>query len=116
MREVTINGKNYKIEFGLNAVCSLEDVMHRPLDDIMDSLAEGVADIRLARAIFWAGLLANNRGMTLERAGAILDQADGEYRAVLGSVYGELLDSFIMRIAPPHSDKDNEAKNAEGTA
>ena len=116
MREVTINGKSYKIEYGLNAVCSLEDVTHRTLDDIVDSLKKGVADIRLARAIFWAGLLANTRSMTLERAGEILDQADSEYSSVLGTVYGELLNSFIMRIAPPYNDEEDEAKNAEGTA
>ena len=68
------------------------------------------------RAIFWAGLLANTRGVTLERAGAILDQADSEYSSVLGIVYGELLNSFIMRIAPPYNDEEDEAKNAEGTA
>ena len=51
MREVTINGKNYKIEFGLNAVCALEDVMHRTLDDITDSISKGITDIRLARDI-----------------------------------------------------------------
>lgn len=116
MREITINGKNYEIEFGLNAVCLLEDAVHRPLHDIMDSLVAGVVDIRLARAVFWAGLLANNRGMTLERAGAILDQADKEYSVVLGTVYGELLDSFVMRIAPPEDDKGKKTKNAEGTA
>lgn len=117
MREVTINGKSYKIEYGLNAVCSLEDVTHRTLDDIVDSLKKGVADIRLARAIFWAGLLANTRSMTLERAGEILDQADGEYCAVLGAACGELIDSFIMRIGSSRDDdKADEAKNAEGTA
>lgn len=115
MREVTINGKKYKIEFGLNAVCSLEDTAKMPLSTIMGQVLRGVMDMRLFRAIFWAGLLAHNRGMTLERAGAILDQADADYSAVVNEIVGELLDSFVMRIAPAPSE-GQEIKNAEGTA
>lgn len=115
MREVTINGKKYEIEFGLNAVCSLEDTVKLTLSAIMEQVSRGVMDMRLFRAIFWAGLLAHNRGMTLERAGAILDQADTDYSSVVGEIVGELLDSFVMRIAPAPSE-GQETKNAEGTA
>ena len=115
MREITINGKNYKIEYGFNAVCSLEDTVHQPLSDIVQQVSSGsLHSIKLMRAIFWAGLLAHNRGMTLERAGAILDQAGNEFAAVIAEVVGELIDSFVMRIVP--ADKADEAKNAEGTA
>ncbi|OUO92568.1 GTA-gp10 family protein [Cloacibacillus sp. An23] len=116
MREVTINGKNYKIEFGLNAVCMLEDTMHQPLSAIMQQISNGVLDLRLIRAIFWAVLLANNRGMTLERAGAILDQADGDYPAVYADIVGELTNSFVLRIIPLATQNGEDAKNAEGTA
>lgn len=116
MREVTINGKVYKIEYGFNAVCSLEDTTRQSLNDIVQQVSSGsLHSIRLMRAIFWAGLLAHNRGMTLERAGAILDQAGNEFSAVIAEVVGELIDSFVMRIVPA-PDKADEAKNAEGTA
>ncbi|OUO91825.1 GTA-gp10 family protein [Cloacibacillus sp. An23] len=115
MREITINGKNYKIEFGLNAVCLLEDTVHQPLSAVMQQISNGVLDLRMTRAIFWAGLLANHRGMTLERAGAILDQADGDYPAVYADVIGELTNSFVLRIMPPAAEGE-ETKNAEGTA
>ena len=114
MREVTINGKSYKIEYGFNAVCSLEDTTNQSLNDIVQQVSSGsLHSIRLMRAIFWAGLLAHNRGMTLGHAGAILDQAGNEFSAVIAEV--ELIDSFVMRIVPA-PDKADEAKNAEGTA
>lgn len=115
MREITINGKNYKIEYGFNAVCSLEDTVHQPLSVVMQQILDGVVDLRLMRAVFWAGLLAHNRGMTLERAGAILDQADGDYPAVYADIVGELTNSFVLRIMPPAAES-KETKNAEGTA
>ena len=115
MREITINGKNYKIEFGFNAVCLLEDTVHQPLSAVMQQISNGVMDLRLMRAIFWAGLLAHNRGMTLERAGAILDQVDGDFPAVYTDIVSELTNSFVLRIMPPAAE-NKETKNAEGTA
>ena len=116
MREVTINGKSYKIDYGFNAVCSLDDTTNQSLNDIVQQVSSGsLHSIRLMRAIFWAGLLAHNRGMTIGHAGVILDQAGNEFSAVIAEVVGELIDSFVMRIVPVQ-DKADEAKNAEGTA
>lgn len=117
MREVTINGKGYKIEYGFNSVCALEDTTRQSLSDIVQLVSSGsLHSMKLVRAIFWAGLLANYRGMTLERAGAILDQADKDFTAVVADVVGELVDSFVMRIVPAPDKEEDEAKNTEGTA
>ena len=116
MRTITINGKNYTIEYGQNAVCALEDVVHMPLSEIIDTISKGGVNMRLIRALFWAGLLSHNRGLSLERAGDILDQAGSNFKAVYSAVGEELIDSFVMQIIPvDEQPKEDDAKNIEGT-
>ena len=76
MREVKINGINYNLIYGFNAVCKLEQLLGKNLSEIAQELDKGSFDVSLVRAIFWAGLVADNRNITVDKAGELLDIAD----------------------------------------
>ena len=100
MRTITVNGIEYKIEFGMNAVCALEDELNRSVSEIGASLIKGNARMATHRAILWAGLLASKRGITISVAGDILDAAGEDYLAVMNEVGEELAFSLTQRLAP----------------
>ena len=100
MRTITVNGIDYQIEFGLNAVCALEDELNRSVTEIGASLVKGSARMATHRAILWAGLLASKRGITISAAGDILDAAGEDYLAVMNEVSEELATSLTQKLAP----------------
>jgi hypothetical protein len=72
MRTITINGNEYELHYGHNALCAMEEKQGKPLFEILSESA----GFTLCRDLFWAGLLHKNRNLTPEEAGEILDGAE----------------------------------------
>lgn len=98
MREVNIGGVAYKVEYGFNAICALEDTLDKSVAEIGTAISQGKAGAKLQRAVFWAGLLGYRRNITLEQAGSLIDDAGSDLQTVLGEVYMEFFESLIARI------------------
>lgn len=64
------------IRLNTNAMVKMEEVLNKPLSEIGASF--GVKEIR---AVVWAGLLHEDKTLTLESVGDLLDDADLTYVA-----------------------------------
>lgn len=68
--EIELGGKTRTLHYDANAICDLEERMGRGIGAIM---SEDTAGFYTIRALLWAGLKHEARGMTLERAGRMLN-------------------------------------------
>lgn len=59
----------YEIEYTVNAVCDLEELTGRNLGDVLSS-----AGISSVRALLWCGLIENTKGLTMKKAGDLLQE------------------------------------------
>jgi hypothetical protein len=64
--------KARRLCFDFNAICELEDVMGKPVTQ----LQENNVGFKEIRALLWAGLLHEDRDLTIEEAGALIDEAE----------------------------------------
>ena len=76
---VEIEGKSYSLTFDINALIWLEDELHTDLDELDAALqaakVEGsvsLTQLKLLRAMFFAGLRRDQPDLTLEDAGALI--------------------------------------------
>jgi hypothetical protein len=60
----------YRLNFGVNAICRLEDKDGRSYGEILEALRVDYPSMRLLRLVVWAGLPETT---TLEEAGRALD-------------------------------------------
>lgn len=66
--------KPRKLRFTTNAIAELEDVLGQPIT----KLDEESLGVKTLRALLWAGLLHENRDLTIEEAGDLMDHANLE--------------------------------------
>ncbi len=66
---------SYILHFSTNAICELEDVLEKPVIQIVAEFEnEENVGMKIVRYLVWAGLTTKNPGMTVEEAGDILDE------------------------------------------
>ncbi len=65
--KLIIGDKTYEFEYTINALCDLEKVTGKTFSELMN--AESMTNIR---GLLWCGLIANQKTITLEQAGALL--------------------------------------------
>lgn len=63
---VTLNGREYTLRYSVNALCLLEDRAGGSLETL---LSKGMSGLR---GLLWCGLLEENKGITLETAGELM--------------------------------------------
>lgn len=66
--------KPRNIRLDTNALALVEEVLDKPIDEFGARFG-----IREARAVLWAGLLHEDKGLTLEDVGNLIDMADPKY-------------------------------------
>lgn len=88
--DLLVSGKVYKIKFGINAMCELEDALDRPISQILEELGdEKRVRMKTVRAILWAGLQEYQLGFTQETAGDIASIAGiDEVMKAIGAALG----------------------------
>lgn len=112
MREIKIGKKSFNVYYGQNALCALEDALDEGIDSIVKRFVSGKLGIRDFRALVWAGLLKENRNMTLEALGDICDAADVRLSDLVPECLLELTSTYERLIPDSESNKEINSKNA----
>jgi len=76
---IEANGKSYKLEFTINALCALEE--KSGCDSIDELFSSGKISLTRIRLLIWSGLLEDKPDISVKEAGEImgsfLKQEDG---------------------------------------
>lgn len=93
-RKIALNGREYTLRYTVNAVCCLEEKMGAGLESLMRT------QLSCLRGLLWCGLMENHPGVTLERAGEMLQahlEQGGSLRAVADILAAALEDAGFFR-------------------
>jgi len=66
---INFAGKEREIKFDFNAICAMEEIAGKPLQEIMSKGNTGFNTIRM---MLWAGLRHENKMMTMDRVGEMI--------------------------------------------
>lgn len=78
-RSFEVGGATYTLRFTVNALCELEDAVGSSVSELGAALADPTrARVKLMRALLWAGLRDRHPQLTIEDAGALLDDGGAQ--------------------------------------
>lgn len=97
MREVKIGDKSYKIHYGQNSLCALEDRYGKSITEILQSYSKGLS-INDFRNLIWAGMLKFNRTLTPDTVGDLCDTENVNLTELFKQCFDELNASFARLI------------------
>lgn len=108
--EVEFNGEVKLMKFDFNAIADLEEYFGKGIAAIMDEERIGFSTIR---ALYWAGLKWKERGLTIERAGAMIQKKMQE-----GTDFKELMEPIVKGLQASGflgktKDDDDENEDAD---
>ena len=66
---INFAGKEKEIRFDFNAICAIEEISGKPLQEVM---TRGNAGFNTIRMLLWAGLRHDNKLITMEKAGELI--------------------------------------------
>jgi hypothetical protein len=69
------DGKPRSLRYGFNALAEIVDTLGIPLSDLQAAMS-GPKALKAIRGILWAGLLHEDKSLTVEDVGDLLDGAD----------------------------------------
>lgn len=108
--EIVLDGKTRSLKYDFNSLADMEEKAGIALTAL---LSEGVAGFRSIRLLLWAGLKWENRGLTLERIGNMLQkdliEANGNLEYFITVIGKALEKSGIIR----QEDNEEQGKNLE---
>lgn len=110
MKKIKIGDKEYKIHYGQNAICALEDELDEGINSIYSRIEKQDVRFRDFRAILWAGLLKENRDITPEEVGDLCDNANIKITSLLPDCIDELNECF-KRLIPEEENSETVEKN-----
>lgn len=67
--KLEIGDVSFELEYTVNSVCDLEEISGKGLGDIL-----GTAGLSSVRALLWCGLIENMKGLTMGKAGNLLQE------------------------------------------
>lgn len=111
MREIKIGEKTFNVHYGQNALCALEDALDEGIDSIVKRYISGKVALKDFRALIWAGLLKEHRGMTLDALGELCDMAGVRFSELVPPCFEELISSYERLIPDSEGDKEADKKN-----
>ena len=104
---VTIEGKDYRLTFDMNAMSDLEQVTGENAFDLIDRIMQGETNATNLRALMWAQLQEHHPDTDLRAAGRLIS-ADLE-------ACTKALQAALLAAMPPAPAQD-DAGNAPGPA
>lgn len=107
MRQIKIGDKEYKIHYGQNAICALEDELDEGINEIFSRIEQGNVKLKDFRAFLWAGMLKENRNFTPEDVGEICDNANVKIADLLPECINEFNECF-KRLIPEENSEEVE--------
>lgn len=112
---VEINGEQKPFRLDLNAIADLEELLGKGIGSI---LTEENVGFRTIRAFYWAGLRFKDRGLTVERAGDMVQKMlseDGKsFADLMVPVQEALVASGLIKMKKAdeeESESENDSKN-----
>jgi hypothetical protein len=85
---IELGGRSRRLRFDMNALSDLETALGRSVAEVLSGDGQSLGFAAM-RALVWAGLKHEDRGLTLERAGSMMQQAiddGGTIADILGKV------------------------------
>jgi hypothetical protein len=107
---MSVKDKIGELKYGVNALRALQEKIGRPPADIITDGFDG-RDMELGVAIIWAGMLWNNRDLTLDEVGDLLDSEEKLYVDALGEAVLKFLASFRRVYGLPDAAAEEKGKN-----
>lgn len=110
---VTIKDEQKAFRLDLNAVADLEDLFDKGISEILDEKNIG---FRTIRAFYWAGLKFKDKGLTVERAGNIVQSmlTEGQsFKEMMAPVTKALIASGILKKQKNDSDESTTEEESE---
>ena len=107
---MSVKEKIGELRYGVNAMRALQEKIRKTPADILINGFDG-RDMELGTSIIWAGMLWNNRGLTLDEVGDLLDSEEKLYIDALGEAVPKFLASFKRVFGLPDADAEEKGKN-----
>ena len=107
---MSLKEKIGELKYGVNAMRALQEKIRKTPADILINGFDG-RDMELGTSIIWAGMLWNNRDLTLDEVGDLLDSEEKLYIDALGEAVPKFLASFKRVFGLPDADAEEKGKN-----
>ena len=107
---MSLKEKIGELRYGVNAMRALQEKIRKTPADILINGFDG-RDMELGTSIIWAGMLWNNRDLTLDEVGDLLDSEEKLYIDALGEAVPKFLASFKRVFGLPDADAEEKGKN-----
>ena len=108
---MSVKDKIGELKYGVNALRALQEKIGRSPADILTGGFDG-RDMELGTSIIWAGMLWNNRSLTLDEVGDLLDSEEKLYVNALSEAVPKFLASFKRTLGlPDQTAQEEKGKN-----
>jgi hypothetical protein len=108
---MSVKEKIGELRYGVNAMRALQEKIRKTPADILINGFDG-RDMELGVSIIWAGMLWNNRALTVDEVGDILDSEEKLYVNALSEAVPKFLASFKRTLGlPDQTAQEEKGKN-----
>ena len=107
---MSVKDKIGELKYSVNALRALQEKIGKSPADIITDGFDG-RDMELGVAIIWAGMLWNNRDLTPDEVGDLLDSEEKLYVDALGEAVLKFLASFKRVYGLPDAAAEEKGKN-----
>lgn len=107
---MSLKEKIGELKYGVNALRALQEQIGKSPADVLTGGFDG-RDMELGTSIIWAGMLWNNRDLTLDEVGDLLDSEEKLYIDALGEAVPKFLASFKRVFGLPDVAAEEKGKN-----
>ena len=100
-----------ELKYGVNAIRALIKATRKTPDQFLGENFK-VLDMELGTTIIWAGMLWQNKNLTVDEVGDMLDTENGLYAEAFGEAAKKFMEAFnrLFLVEQPKG-KDAEVKN-----
>lgn len=110
-KQITLNGCPMTLKFGLLSLRAMERDMGIPFPQMIVAINSGHMGIDILLSIIWAGLLWQNRTLTVEQVGEWLDAEDGEsLEQIMTTAANEFVASFEHLLVKPKREQEGTSE------
>lgn len=111
MKLITLNGRSMTLKFGLLSLRAMERDMGISFPQMIEAINGGRVGIDILLSIIWAGLLWENRDLTVEQVGEWLDKESGEnLETIMSTAANEFVASFDHLLVKPNKESEKDGK------
>lgn len=98
-----------ELKYGVNAIRALIKATGRTPDQFLGENFKAL-DMELGTTIIWAGMLWQNKSLTVDEVGDMLDAESGLYAEAFGEAAKKFIESF-NRLFVVEAEKEEKVKN-----